>query len=177
MGNWNWWSLVTAVAVVAAGLPGCSFIFSEGPPARHEERVHFDCGRSYAPPVLDAISTGVMALGASATRNDETIENRDAAVGIQLAMAVIAGASAVYGFTVVSRCNDAQELRLARNARQQALPPPYGLPPYWQPPASWPPPTFQLSTPAPAPALAPSAQPPSAAPPAPPPPAPAPPAP
>jgi hypothetical protein len=144
--------LVVAATLLVSSITGCSFIFSEGPPSRHEALVHFNCGESYAPPVVDTVVSGLMLLSAASIRSSNKVENPSLLAGTYLAMGVLTGASAIYGYTVVPGCKEAQELRLARNVRQQSLPPPYGLPPYGQPPPTWPPPTFELKTPAAPPA-------------------------
>jgi hypothetical protein len=40
---------------------GCSWIFTEGPPANHATLPYFNCSTSYAPPVLDTIWGGLNA--------------------------------------------------------------------------------------------------------------------
>jgi hypothetical protein len=97
-----------AVAVVLGS--GCSFVFSEGPPARHGELLAFTCTRSYLPPLLDV---PVAVLGAMPLAT-ELSQGKDAgggpiAVGVGLTATVVATASAVYGVVMARRCRAARD--------------------------------------------------------------------
>jgi hypothetical protein len=168
-------------ALVALGTAplasGCSFIFSEGPPEGHRSLATFQCGESYAPPVLDAIGAGLFALSAVAAAQNEDANVANSAnpaqarhdievgIGVTAAFAVIDAASTIYGFGAVSNCREAQDARRSDLAAAAILPAPYGVAPNGAPPTVWPP---QLAPPPPAP-YAPA--PPAAAAPAPSPPA------
>ncbi|HET6279752.1 MAG TPA: hypothetical protein VFH73_02250 [Polyangia bacterium] len=157
-GIWQQSSLLVVAAALTVSVitGGCSFIFSEGPPHGHEDLVYFDCGQGLAPPILDTIEAAGSALSANTASNNDKLTDgeRQRAIAVGIALAVVTAASAVYGYSTVASCRQSQELRLARNMRQQSLPPPYGLPPYGQPPPTWPPPRFELKTPAAPPAPA-----------------------
>jgi hypothetical protein len=151
-----WAALVAFGAAALAS--GCSFIFSEGAPQRHESLSSFQCGESYAPPILDTIAVGLfgveivriaqnedanvaMSSNPAQTRHDEHL-----ALGLAAAFAVIDVASAVYGYEAVGSCREAQSALRVDSAAAGALPPPYGLPPSGEPPPLWPP---RLAPPAP----------------------------
>jgi hypothetical protein len=148
------------LALVATATSGCSFLFSEGPPARHRELASFQCGASSAPPVIDTVAAGLFVYGAGITAHDEdhTVAAADPSdrdrirretnvvIGIFTAAAVLDAASAIYGYRASSACRSAEDLRRAEVARAHLLPPPYGTPPYGEPPPFWPP-----VTPAPTP--------------------------
>jgi hypothetical protein len=150
MGGW------AALVAAALGASGCSFIFSEGAPADHRDRATFQCGESYAPPIVDTVAVGVLALSALGAAQDKatTVANavakgedmaqaqHDANVQIAIAVgaAALDAASAIYGYHAVADCREAQDLRLAEVARARLLPPPYGVPPTGEPPPLWPPP-------------------------------------
>ena len=140
------------LAVTAPLASGCSFIFSEGAPDDHRARASFQCGESYAPPVVDTIGAGLLALiSASDAQNKETnvanaVNNPEqtrhdinVAIGVAAAFAALDAASAIYGYHAVADCRDAQGIRLAELTRARVLPPPYGVPPYGEPPPVWPP--------------------------------------
>jgi hypothetical protein len=104
---------------------GCSFIFVEGPPARHREMPYFACSTSNAPPVLDTVVGGLAAMSATApAANTESSARISQAV-----MAAALAASAIYGYTQVSRCDDAylelaDRMYVPRFTPQPALPAP-----------------------------------------------------
>jgi hypothetical protein len=141
-----------AVAAVLAG-PGCSFLFSEGAPANHTALESFACGESSAPPILDTVASGLLALEAVATAVDKgsTIaktapidqsserHSLNVDIAVQTAFATIAAASAIYGYHAVGDCREARDARLALVNRARLLPPPYGVPPVGEPPPVWPP--------------------------------------
>jgi hypothetical protein len=83
-------------------LSGCSFIFSEGPPANHQRLPYFDCSTSYAPPVLDTIWAGLQglnAVGAAATSEQDWNADisRGAVIAVGLVWLAVSGTSAIYG--------------------------------------------------------------------------------
>jgi hypothetical protein len=162
--------------VIAASLAtssGCSFIFSEGAPDRHETRENFTCGESNAPPVLDSISAGLLALSVAGltsdqdatvamkppSQQDDTRREINVSIGVATAFALIDAASAIYGFHAVASCRGAREARQLALVRAAALPPPYGVPPAGGPPPYWPPPSAYAPPPAYVPPPAPYPQP------------------
>lgn len=175
----------TVTLALALGTTGCSWIFTQPPPAQHAQMPYFDCSTSYAPPVLDTIWGGLNFVGATlalAGRDDE-YENRPLTIGAGFAWTVVAAASAYYGYTRVAECNEAKtqlmlRLRPAGYPPAQWGPPPgYPHPPAGAPPPYAPPPGTPPAPPAAPPSAppattAPPAAPPSSAPTAPPPPQP-----
>ncbi|HEV3032521.1 MAG TPA: hypothetical protein VG319_12825 [Polyangia bacterium] len=146
------WRPVTVAAAVCLA-SGCSFMFSEGPPDDHRALESFQCGESYAPPVVDTIAAGVLSLGAinaAATKEmrvamarpiDQPTVRRDqnVAIGTSAAFAALAAAGAVYGYRAVGDCRRAQTTRLIEVARATALPPAYGIAPNGAAAPPWPP--------------------------------------
>src|SRR5258708_26979607 len=66
------WRPVTVAAAICLA-SGCSFMFSEGAPDDRRARESFQCAESYAPPVVDTIAGGLLALGAiNAAASKET---------------------------------------------------------------------------------------------------------
>ena len=121
-------------------MPGCSFIFSEGPPANHHRLPYFDCSTSYAPPVIDTVWAGLQglnALGAAATSEaDWNAEiSRGGVIAVGLLWLALSGTSAIYGYNKVGSCRDAKNQLMLRMSRQ----PPGGYPPTWPPPPGYPP--------------------------------------
>ncbi|HVX96517.1 MAG TPA: hypothetical protein VHK47_16500 [Polyangia bacterium] len=147
--------------LVATAASGCSFLFSEGPPAHHRDLASFQCGASSAPPVLDTVAAGLAVYGAAVTaqNEDHTVAAADPSdrervrretnvvIGVFTAAALLDAASAVYGYRASSTCRAAEDLRRAEVARARLLPPPYGAPPYGVPPPLWPPPVTPASAP------------------------------
>jgi hypothetical protein len=141
-----------AVAALLAA-PGCSFLFSEGAPQNHAARESFTCGESYAPPILDTVASGLLAIEAVATaaNKSSTIATKapvdqsserhtlNVDIAVQTAFATIAAAGAIYGYHAVGDCREARDARLALVNRARLLPPPYGVPPTGEPPPVWPP--------------------------------------
>jgi hypothetical protein len=116
------------VAALAAS-SGCSFMFSEGAPDRRETLENFACAESNAPPVLDTVGAGLLALSAAGNASNkemlvakETPANQadkrrqvNVSIGIATAFALIDAASAIYGYRAVASCQE------ARGAREVAL--------------------------------------------------------
>ena len=127
--------------VVLALGGGCSFLFSEGPPADHERRTHFVCGTSYAPPVLDTIAAGLFGLIGTAEPDESLTQDQQDGVRVtMIGAALLTAGAAVYGYMAVSDCRQATAMREADVARGRFLPPPYGVAPHGAPPPTWPPP-------------------------------------
>lgn len=114
------------VGVLCIGLcQGCSFLFVDGPPDRHEKLAYFDCTSTAGPEVVDSLFAATFGLSAGASASSD-----NAADGTLVATAVAAtyGASAIYGIIKTSECNKAKdELRVRlmevfeREARLRAL--------------------------------------------------------
>jgi len=91
---------------------GCSFIFVRPPPSGHEQLAYFDCTSSDAAPATDvtnAVVDGLLVIAASADNSDggEDDSQTGFATGVGIVGAVYA-ASAIYGFIMTSRCEDAK---------------------------------------------------------------------
>jgi hypothetical protein len=125
----------------ACAQAGCSFIFVEGPPERHEQMPYFACSTSNAPPVLDTVAGGLYAVAAAVPSDKTTDSARIAQAVLAAGLAV----SAIYGYTQVSRCDEAYAALSARMYVPNPTPPP--------PPPALPPP---VPAPAPSPPVLPS---------------------
>ncbi len=137
--------VILATAGLLGAVPGCAFIFSEGPPApeRQAAVTYFDCSHSHVPPIIDTLLTGLAGLNGAAmvsAGHSSSGRSNAGAVALDAGYTALFGASAIYGYTVVSRCNGATQARLERALTARLLPPPYGLPPWGEPPPFWPPP-------------------------------------
>jgi hypothetical protein len=156
-------ALSCVLALGTANL-GCSFIFVEGVPADHAKLAYFDCTSTYGLSVADGVIALGGALGAASALSKSKQEyadnnggaNRNAAAGIDIAIAGLLAGSAVYGVVQATRCDRAKdELRariFATPLRPPAPPPPAFQFPPPQPPAM-PAPPLQPQPPAPPPAF------------------------
>jgi hypothetical protein len=104
-------------AVLGLGNSGCSFLFVSGPhsqksPGRIAAQV--DCTSSKAAPVLDTIFGGleVARVAYAASAPDSVYSNpnqplsREADIGLGLGFAALFVGSAIYGYTVTSKCSE-----------------------------------------------------------------------
>lgn len=153
--------MLAAASAALASLPGCAFVFSQGPPPRERQaqETYFDCSGSWMPAIVDTVfaaATGINTVGAYSDRN---IEHPHGTAAIAAGFTVLFAASAIYGVTAVASCGRAKTARLERKQREELLPAPYGMPPWGQPPPYWPPPPLPAAYRAPAPAVAPKAAP------------------
>src|SRR5437773_8258805 len=93
--------LVTLSLVIS----GCSFTFSDGPPAEHARMPYFDCTSTYGLPVADGFFASGETLAAVAalrlSKEEYASRNpggkRDVVAGVSLAVAGVYAASAAYG--------------------------------------------------------------------------------
>ncbi len=125
--------------LLAAALGGvntsCSFIFVDGPPAENAKLPYFDCTSTFGLPVADGFIglSGVIGAGQALAQSQQAYADknggasRNAAAGIDIALAGVLAASAVYGIVQTERCDRAKEnLRariLAPTFRRPELPP------------------------------------------------------
>ncbi len=108
---------------------GCSFIFAQNPPDDHEQLTYFDCPSTRAAPAADVGYTVLSGLFAVATSVDDpdTLEDEStpSATRVFGALTAVAAASAVYGFIITAKCEDAKdqlgERVLRSNAQRLAL--------------------------------------------------------
>ena len=143
---------------------GCSFIFVEGVPPDHAKLEYFDCTSTYGLSVADGVIalSGAIGAGTALSQSKQAYADknngasRNAAAGVDIALAGVLAASAVYGVVQATRCDRAKDELKARIFATPLRPPlgPNGLPgpePAYQPPAIMPPaPVPSLPPPAPA---------------------------
>jgi hypothetical protein len=123
--------LLSAVALGGVNA-GCSFIFVEGLPSDHAKLSYFDCTSTYGLSVADgviALSGGVGAETAlsqskQAYADKNSGASRNAAAGVDIALAGVLAASAVYGVVQATRCDRAKEELRARIFESPLRPPP-----------------------------------------------------
>jgi hypothetical protein len=106
----------SGVLCVVLLLPGCSLMFSHGPPGGHETLEYFDCNSNMAAPATDAVFGGTYALGAlilaAASRDDHVGDGSGEGAAIAGALSAPFLASMVYGFIECNACAKAkQQLR------------------------------------------------------------------
>jgi hypothetical protein len=113
------WVLVIVLGVLSQG---CSFMFVDGPPDRHEKMLYFDCTSTAGPEVVDISNAAVLGLVAAGSAEDNS-----GGAAVNLAAAGVFGASAIYGIVKTTECNaakDALRIRLMkifeRDARLRA---------------------------------------------------------
>jgi hypothetical protein len=167
------WRFIALLWVAALGgiNAGCSLIFVEGVPEEHAKLAYFDCTSTYGLSVADGLIGLSGAIGAGTALSQSKQEfadknngaSRNAAAGVDLALAGLLAGSAVYGIVQVTRCDRAKEELKARifAPPRRPLPPPGlfpGTEPTLQPPPtvfvpgrSLPPPPI-LTSPSPMPA-------------------------
>jgi hypothetical protein len=92
---------------------GCSFIFAQNPPDDHEQLTYFDCPSTRAAPATDVGYAVISGLFTVATTIDDpdTLEDESSPSGTRVfgALTAVAAASAVYGFIVTAKCEDAKD--------------------------------------------------------------------
>jgi hypothetical protein len=145
---------------------GCSFIFMESLPADHAKQSYFDCTSTYGLAVADGFvgMTGVIGAGTTLSQSKQEFADknngasRNAAAGVDIALAGILAGSAAYGVVQATRCDRAKEALKARIFAAPLRPPvPPSLLPVPEPaPPAQPPPTLSVpgvSFPPPSPAL------------------------
>ncbi|HVR20825.1 MAG TPA: hypothetical protein VMS65_14040 [Polyangiaceae bacterium] len=177
---------VLGMMALSLASSGCSFLFADGPPDRHEKMIYFDCTSTPGLEVADGVLgasfalNGISALGQSESEFEEKNDggNRNAFAATNLVLTGVFVGSAIYGIVMTENCKDAKEdlrrrviERETKRARPAAPPPapsPVAPPPAMPPPAVPAPPATGGETaplpPPPAPA-APAPAPPPAAPP------------
>ena len=143
--------MLAVASVALASLPGCAFIFSQGPPPaeRQAKETYFDCSSSWVPVIVDGFAATGMGINAVAAYDSRDVVNPHGVAAVVAGAAVLFAASAIYGVTAVASCGRAKTARLERKQRENLLPPPYGMPPWGEPPPGWPPPVAFYRAPAP----------------------------
>mgnify|MGYP001176850876 FL=1 len=143
-------------STLALAVSGCSLAFTTRPPADAERMPPappIDCSTSVAPPVIDTIIATYQAVrvGVGVASDDSAYRNqplpRQADIAIGAGLLAVFTASAVWGYTATSACNDAHEGQLRRLALPQPAAPGAATPPALPPPAL--PPTPASAAPAP----------------------------
>jgi hypothetical protein len=130
------------IAALTTLLGGCSFTFAGGPPADHQQMPYFDCPSTFGLPVADgffaaagvtaAVTTFRQSKQEFAEKNNK--QNRNVAGGINVGMAAIYAASAVYGIVQANRCQAAKDALKARILTPMLRPPVRPAPPSLPPP-------------------------------------------
>ena len=105
---------------------GCSFLFADGPPDRHEKMLYFDCTST---PGLE-VADGVFGARDRADRRHRARHERErvrrrkttAAIGtafaaVNLVLAGVFVGSAIYGIVVTENCKDAKDRSPAAHHR------------------------------------------------------------
>jgi hypothetical protein len=137
--------LVLCALFLAAGSGACSYMFVDGPPAKHRQLPYFTCTTSRAWPVVDTVLGATYAIDAVAFGINSSRESGSAAGGTTVAiaaggLAALFVASAVSGYSNASACREATEELQVRLTRMQPTPGfgfgPQGLSPY-QPPSPY----------------------------------------
>jgi hypothetical protein len=129
--------LVLLLAVVASGgvNAGCSFVFMDTVPTDHEKMPYFDCTSTYGLAVADGMFALSGAIGAGTTlsqskqdfANKNNGASRNAAAGLDIALAGVTLASGIYGAVQATRCDHAKEELKARIVFPPLHPPPANL--------------------------------------------------
>lgn len=156
------WRLIALLAAFGASSSGCSFVFTEGLPPDHQKLPYFDCTNTYGLAVADGLFALSGAIGAGSTfsqskqayADKNNGASRNAAGGVDVALAAVTLASGVYGAVQATRCDRAKEELRARMFLAPPLRPPG--PPNLVPgaapaPASPPVPSLPGAAPAPPP--------------------------
>ena len=106
----------------------CGFVFSQGPPAGHEQMLSFSCTESNAGPTLDIVWASLNVLGAIAAASDPgAYDNSGEIVAVGLGWGVFSSFAAASGFNKSKQCRQALRQLAERNARM-ANPPGLVLP-------------------------------------------------
>jgi hypothetical protein len=116
-------------------LGGCSFAFVKGPPKNHRDLETVDCSISNAAPILDTLWTGlemanfVSASGSSDEEWDAKFDgsppmSRGAAMPFYMGLAVLSGASMIYGYMKAADCRRAKSEAQERMASWRRRPNP-----------------------------------------------------
>lgn len=109
---------ILRLVTLASFCGGCSFVFVDGPPPKHEKappQRSVDCTTGPAAPVLDTIF-GTNAAGAAVLALATEGSSDKVRAGSSLAAAAFI-TSAVYGYINTSACREAKEERLIRLLR------------------------------------------------------------
>jgi hypothetical protein len=115
---------VRAYAVLMGALTlgsgsGCSFLFTDSPPARHTELPYFDCTSGRWAPNIDLTVAALYALVAVTTLSQPSERRESDVVGGSLLLTGAFGGSAVYGYQRTAACREAKAQLAERMARFQ----------------------------------------------------------
>jgi len=123
--------LIALIVLAGWANAGCSFLFVDGPPAKHQKMPYFECTSGRGWPIVDTVIGVSVGLGAAAAIDEPGSQNRSEAF-IAAAEAALFLASTVYGFSKTSECREAKEallLRLGRMSPENEPPDPWAPPP------------------------------------------------
>ena len=102
-------------------LSGCSFVFSHGPPAGHEQMESFQCTESNAAPTIDIVWGSLNVLGAlGAAADPRAYANSGEIVAVGLGWGVLSSFAAASGFSKSKQCRQALQQLAVRNAQRRA---------------------------------------------------------
>ena len=155
-------------AVLALAVSGCSFLYVEGPPSNYQHMTDVHCTSNDVFPRLDVLFAGLNALDVSLVGSHQfhidDSSTESIFLGVSAALIAVHIASAIYGFTKTSSCEEAMANLAARSPhRFENFLPPQQTPTTPAPPPV-PPPTevvpAQQEPPPPAPEPAPEPTPP-----------------
>jgi hypothetical protein len=108
------------VTILLASSTGCGFIFTNGPPAGHEQMVGFSCTESNTGPVLDAVWASINLAGALVAASQSEADyydygyTRGSVIAVGLTWAALSGSAAAVGFGKTSKCRSAKQAMFAR---------------------------------------------------------------
>lgn len=114
---------VVTVCLLAL-LPGCSFLFVNGPPPDYAERPYFDCTSSRLAPITDTVFAVLYGVSGTVFLTLPTNNGFDSSATMPIGLlylgwATFLGASAIDGFDDTAACDNATS---AMNHRPLVLP-------------------------------------------------------
>jgi hypothetical protein len=147
----HWRRAATAALLLQMGSTlGCSFLFVSKPPKNRRDLSSFNCSSGRGWPVTDSVFAGTLAMSAAVgaatdeqtqadgTQKPVSVQRRVEIAALLGAIALLEGGAALYGFTAVGECRDAQSELQARTTLNPSARPDALATSAWQP-ASLPP--------------------------------------
>lgn len=107
-----------AACLLSCFATGCSWLFVDKAPPNHAQLRYFDCTSSKIAPVLDTVEAVGGSLAAGIIASDSSYgSDKAAGVAVEIGLAAVFAASAIYGYTATSDCRDAKDALAARIKR------------------------------------------------------------